>query len=506
MKDTSNSDSSPMQSGLRKGSHDLSKALPMLFIGLAIILRLVQYLYNRSLWVDESFLALNIINRSFKTLLQPLDFNQGAQVGFLMIEKAAVELLGQSEYVLRLFPFICGILSIFLFYRLAKHCLQGKAVLIALGLFAICEPLIYYSSEVKQYSCDVVVTLLLFVVVDYVRPNKPTVANILLLGLAGAVAVWLSHPAIFVLTGIAVYLMLSALGRGDFQRIKSYLPAFILWLFSFAGLYLVSLRHLVGNHDLQDFFQGSFMPLLPRSVGDLRWFVTHFFEIFNHAGGLPLTGLAALAFIVGGLSLWKEKKDELLMLTAPIVIALIASGFHKYPFVGRLILFIAPVLLIIVAAGVEFIRSSTRAANRIIGITLMVLLFLNPAMTAGYQLLVEPKNREDIKSVLEYVTDHKQNGDKLYVYYASEGAFKYYQKKYTIEDGDYVIGVSARGKLSDYKNDLERLRGIERIWVIFSHINVDEKLFILYCLDGMGQRLDSINAKGAAAYLYRLAP
>src|SRR5690606_12042987 len=61
--------------------------LSMLVVVLGIVLRLRQYFANRSLWVDEASLALNIINRSFGGLTQPLDYNQGAPVGFLFIEK-----------------------------------------------------------------------------------------------------------------------------------------------------------------------------------------------------------------------------------------------------------------------------------------------------------------------------------------------------------------------------------------------------------------------------------
>ena len=49
-----------------------------IIIGLGIILRLVQYLYNRSLWLDEASLALNVIEKSFSGLLQPLGYDQMA--------------------------------------------------------------------------------------------------------------------------------------------------------------------------------------------------------------------------------------------------------------------------------------------------------------------------------------------------------------------------------------------------------------------------------------------
>ena len=45
---------------------------------------------------DEAFIALNIRGRSFVELLAPLDLNQVAPLGFLLLEKLAVRLLGGS--------------------------------------------------------------------------------------------------------------------------------------------------------------------------------------------------------------------------------------------------------------------------------------------------------------------------------------------------------------------------------------------------------------------------
>src|SRR5512139_456910 len=95
-------------------------AIALLFLA-GILLRLRQYLTGRSLWMDEAMLALNIVNRSFGELLKPLDYDQGAPLGFLMVEKLFNLLLGRSEYALRLFPLLVGILSIWLFYLLLKR-------------------------------------------------------------------------------------------------------------------------------------------------------------------------------------------------------------------------------------------------------------------------------------------------------------------------------------------------------------------------------------------------
>jgi len=147
-------------------------------IAFGILLRLAQYLFNRSLYLDEASISLNIIHRSFLGLLQPLDYDQGAPIGFLMVQKLLVVSFGGSEYVLRLFPLVCGVVSVFLFYRMAKDYVDPKAVMFTLGLFAISNRLIYYSSEVKQYSTDVVVVLLLYVMTIHLQSRKLRISRI----------------------------------------------------------------------------------------------------------------------------------------------------------------------------------------------------------------------------------------------------------------------------------------------------------------------------------------
>src|SRR5438876_3852759 len=100
-----------------------SRWLILLLVGFGILLRVTQYLANRSLWHDEALLALNLIDRSLSQATKPLDFGQVAPVGFLLAEIIATRVLGLSEYVLRLFPLVCGILSIPAFVWLARRIL-----------------------------------------------------------------------------------------------------------------------------------------------------------------------------------------------------------------------------------------------------------------------------------------------------------------------------------------------------------------------------------------------
>ena len=58
-----------------------------ILIGLGILLPLVQYFYNRSLWVDEAVLVLDIINTSTMDFLKPLASGSVGTILFLLIEK-----------------------------------------------------------------------------------------------------------------------------------------------------------------------------------------------------------------------------------------------------------------------------------------------------------------------------------------------------------------------------------------------------------------------------------
>src|SRR5438132_4168306 len=80
-----------------------SRELLVVLVGIGIALRVAQYAANRSLWVDEAWVALNLIERPLSGLTTHLSFNQAAPIGFLLVERIVAKLLGFSEYALRLF-------------------------------------------------------------------------------------------------------------------------------------------------------------------------------------------------------------------------------------------------------------------------------------------------------------------------------------------------------------------------------------------------------------------
>src|SRR5688572_19926928 len=178
---------------------------------LGTLLRIRQFLSDRSLWLDEAMLALNIVTRSFSELLEPLLHSQAAPLGFLFFEKIIVKLFGNHEFSLRIFPLLMGVIAIFLMLRVTKAYVGDSGCFLGLGLFVLSEKLIYYSSEVKQYSSDVTLTLALLLLAPKCFEPNASPKRLMTFALAASVCVWFSHPIVFVIGGIFAALIVDVL-------------------------------------------------------------------------------------------------------------------------------------------------------------------------------------------------------------------------------------------------------------------------------------------------------
>jgi predicted membrane-bound mannosyltransferase len=138
--------------------------LPALLIGIVGALLRIRFYFSfaaSSLTRDEAALALNFMDTGFFELLKPLRFDQAAPIGFLLVEKLVMAVLGPSELSLRLFSLVTSILIIPLFYLLVRDFLSPVGVLVGLAIIALSEPLIYWGALFKQYSFDVLIALVL---------------------------------------------------------------------------------------------------------------------------------------------------------------------------------------------------------------------------------------------------------------------------------------------------------------------------------------------------------
>ncbi|MFZ5911826.1 MAG: hypothetical protein ACOYYU_17595 [Chloroflexota bacterium] len=483
------------------------KVIAGILLTLGLLLRLRQYLTARSLWLDEAMLALNIVQRDFGGLFQPLDYDQGAPVGFLLVEKILVTLLGSHEFVLRLFPLLAGIASLGLFYLLLRRVASGIGMLTALALFAVGPELVYYASEVKQYSVDVAVTIGLLLLSMPLFEGKTGRKAFVWLGCAGMLALWLSHPALFALAGIGVSLVwMSASRRGRFLFLYMVYIG-LAWLGTLGLLYFVSLRNLKDNTFLLGFWQENFMPLPPWS--EPGWFSGMFRGLAQNQVGVSLPAFFALALILGWAFLWRRNRPLAVAILGIFVFALLASALRLYPLGGRLSLFMVPLMLALVGEFISVLQDKLHrwpAVGGIVALLAGASLLYSPASESLHNF-VHPKYFEHIRPALANLSQNWQPGDALFVSNGAAPAYLFYAERYGLEQIAYHTGEAA-----DYLDPealarrLDPLRGNPRAWILFSHVyergDFNEKKFILAALDDMGRKKREFRTPGASVYLY----
>ena len=483
-----------------------------------VILRLRQYLIGRSLWLDEAMLSLNILERDFSGLLRPLDDHQGAPVGFLLLEKLVVTLLGNHELTLRLIPLLAGCAALPLFALLLRQGLGKTGTFTALALFAAGAPSIYYASEVKQYSSDVFVAVLLLWLTGEVLAEKFVKIRVpkkLFLALVGALAIWCSHPAVFVLAAVGGTLSLRDLLAKDTQRLKTTLAMMTLWAASFAVLYFVSLRELTANTFLHDYWADSFMPLPPWSDGG--WFLSTLQATIENPAGLGTFWiLPAGLMLVGWFGLLRRKRGTEPVegwsfgasLALTLLAALAASALGKYPFGGRMILFAVPILLALAGAGVETVSGWFRRpgwVGHIVAIVLAGLLLYQPLTTAA-QNFASPKYYEHIRPTMAYLQANRKPGDVIYLYYWAVPAFRYYAPFYGFTETDFIAGNEHKNDPPGLFAEADQYKGQKRLWVLFSHVyeqgSYNEKDALLAHLDEIGVKKRQFIQPGTSVSLY----
>jgi len=489
-------------------------------VAFGIALRIVRYAADRSLWHDEGALALNILIKPVSDIVRPLDFLQGAPTGYLVAQEGVSAVLGDSESALRLLSLVGGIVALALFAVVARRLLEPAAAGLAVVLFAVSEPLVYYSSEIKQYSTDTAVAVGLLLGAAAVDWRRARSSQLVVAIVVGALLVWFSLTALIMLPSLILALLISARVDGDAKGFRRILAAAAVIGVSGVAAYAVSRRNTsavgeaaVGSGGGAD---GILSPL------------TNFWDAFADPVGVAYsaTALAAAAAAFGAYALARRSLEAALLVVIPIVATLSAAMLGLYPFTGRFVLFLVPSTTLLLGAGLWAVVELVGDRGRVFAAVAIALVLGYPTATA-LRNMVSPPGHEEVKTVLRHVESMWRPGDALYVWFQSQYPFRYYAQcedchvlgpdgpastiwppdPRNLPNNDALATHAPDLYLSDrppdleaYVRDLKRLRGKPRVWLLYSS-NWDD-VFVQYTLDCLGVRLDEVRAKRAVAYLY----
>jgi hypothetical protein len=306
----------------------------LLLIGVAW--RLLRYLLDFPLWLDEAFLALNLMDaHTFSGALRPLRA-QVAPVLFLWVEWAGMKLLGPYELVLRFLPFVAGILALLLFVRLARRTLEPLAAVLAVGILSVAYFPVRFSAEVKPYTLDLLFAIAFFILaLEWLADTsrlRPIVGIVLLAPLAAA----LSYPSVFILATLGCVLFPEIHRHPDVKARLLVLTGALLAGAVFAVSYLtVGVEQFEASRGfLRAYWEEAFPPAMPGPL--LAWLVSaHTGNLFAYPLG-DVAGAGAVTFVlcvIGAIALYRSgARHTVVLLTLPFGWTLAAAALHLYPY------------------------------------------------------------------------------------------------------------------------------------------------------------------------------
>ncbi|MBK9713112.1 MAG: glycosyltransferase family 39 protein [Kouleothrix sp.] len=415
-------------------------ALAAILAGVA--LRVWQYAANPSIWVDEAAIARNVLDRRPWQLFGSLDFGQVAPPGFLLGIKLSVALLGPSEYALRLVPFVAGIASPALFFVVARSVLRPVGAVVATLMFSTAIPLIFFSSNLKQYSSDIAVTLLVIAIAIRLPLQSLSRRSACGFALVSLPLLFCSQAAVFPITVAGAVVLTDALLTPRPDRLNR-LALVASWAAAVvaAATYGSWTMAAVDNAYLHRFWAQAFMP----REGSLAWLWATAQNVF--AGPPPALGafdgslhypwpaLFAALLAIGAVAILRRAPARGVAVAGPVVLALAAAAAQAYPVGTRVSLFLLPSLLLLVVAGAECV--GRLVVRRPLGEYAPALLV--PLALATLAQQPPPRAPEHLRPVMQYVSDRWKPGDALWVYYGAGQAFLYYARLIPLE-GDIRIG------------------------------------------------------------------
>lgn len=524
----------------------VSDGFLLLLTVLGILLRVVVFLDNRPFWTDEAQLALNIRSKTVPQLFGHLNFCQAAPPLFLVLEKLSTSLLGEGEPVLRIVPLFAGICSMPLFVLLAKRTIRRPSVPLAVAMFAISEPLIRYATEFKQYSVDVLFALILWLLAAGVFANRSRFRFFVGLALVGAASPWFSFASILVLIALVVIGLAQAAIEKRREDLVIWSLVAAIWAGSIAAVYSLSLSGLIASTARAALMDEK--AVVPHDMNSVGWLLNKGFEILQFPVGISGlgAGLAGVCFLFGLFQVDKHRRFLAACITLPLFLAVVGSWLALYPLFGRFLLFTVPVFQLLIAEGAVSIPKRFCPGSGLINVIAIMLLLMPRLDLLDRDEHGVNRRWTNVRGALEYVQEHRQPDDLIYVYYGAYFPTIYYCPRVGIKEKELVMGVPGYWWNSDlrktllaawqkserrsgvtpseevfhaygcgefshqwhvYESDLQRLAGHSRVWAIFSlssWCGSDEEKLFLYFLDKRGQRLDAFRSAGASVYLYDL--
>ncbi len=452
--------------------------LAFILLATGCFVRLHFYFDHKDLWLDELFLARSILEMHISEFFtKTFVNNQSAPLGFMLISKL-IHGYHLNVYNLYLLPICSSLILLFASYKFIKYSFNLKHAIVYMSLFVLNYSLIYYSTELKPYIVDALVSILLlyyFIKHQEILTKELTWKFIALLCILSL----LTSTLPMTLCGVACAILYRL---GSIKNTLCYIKVNFIKIFTFISFYLLYyLTHLTKISELimRQYWELSFFPLDFNQM--MPWIKNVFLPVFGRTIYIPpiihsyygeyyLPGILFVVFFLYGSYILFNKHKELFFCTfIPLIAAVVLSALHMYPLghVGlrgtRLVLFLYPLLLIPISTALMHLFNLLKQKT-LQNILLCILVLFTLHSNINY--LKRPHESQQVDKIITHLYENYTEGTKLVVYEFATDAFKVYSQ-----------GKSLNYATLDSKKDIIEcastiLPTTNKIMFLFSHYDL----------------------------------
>ena len=166
------------------------------------------YGIERSLWLDEAWVANSVNAPTLNGMFYYPNWLQTSPPLFLLLSRAAVRIFGLSTVVLRSVPVLISLVAVWAMLGAARRVVSPPFAVLATAVLAFHPTVVEYFRSFKQYGGEIAATgLVLWAAATYLQ--KPERKQFYVLLSVTVAAMTLSYPTVFLLPGLIVVIAFS---------------------------------------------------------------------------------------------------------------------------------------------------------------------------------------------------------------------------------------------------------------------------------------------------------